>query len=431
MRTAIRARFRALIKDVSALFNLAHKVSSWPTGAKVKVQLPDRSVNVSWKKIQATFVDWKKQMSKNTELSLKFKRTSPRMSTINWYSNQLIGFLTAAFGAPTSLNMPSSKSPTYQRDLALSQTVAANYQRMVQLFASKGERYDPAKFDVIFEGVASHNIITLLFTLYSKTHQAPGDETYMGLKSPLEPRRIRYDELMEQKFGGKSDSVLRTGTVELKEDKDDKFTPAERQRSAFSLIQYAPDGKENVTESKGSKGSIPAFIPRSADSTNMLKYGFMMASIMKIGSFFRIRPEIIPATTAVSQPIVISTAGKNIIKKVKAELAAQIKAQAMAPDEAIRFQYAETIKRLTTQEDLVAYDKQFKVWEAAKYAQKLNEAIDPESARKKKSSPKTIPTAESIMSDARAITPSRVQQARRIAININPPLPTIAAPGPF
>lgn len=388
MRKVIRAQFRGLMKDVQALFDLSHRVGSWPSGSKVKVTVPVegrmQEFTIGMKKVKDTFSDWKKQMTKTFEMSLKFKRVSPRMSTTNWYSDQLIQFLTNAFVKPETAEAKKG------------------YTTMVSLF--KGN-YDPSKFEVLENNVATHNIITLLFTLYSKTHSV-SDTQPIGLKSPTELRRIRYDTLMEQYFTLPTKlSVTWTDSKGTETTEDIKATDAtdkvaNRNRSAFDLLQFDNTGKE-IFSSNRRGPPVPAFIPRTAN--NLDDYGFMMASVMKIGSFFRVKPEWLSQAAKNAHPIQISPAGKETIKRIKAEVKS-------TGDQAIKDQYNLVVaSRQLSDADLKAYQTQFKVWEATNYARELNALIDPAASKKGKGKKKQD-TLEQMMEKQRAVTPPKKNQ---------------------
>ncbi|MCL5030231.1 MAG: hypothetical protein M1480_14565 [Bacteroidetes bacterium] len=400
MRKVIRAQFRGLMKDVQALFDLSHRIGSWPTGSKVKVTVPVegrmQEFTIGMKKIKDTFSDWKKQMAKTFEMSLKFKRVSPRMSTTNWYSDQLIQFLTNAFVKPEIKEAESG------------------YKTMVDLF--KGA-YDSSKFAVLKDNVATHNIITLLFTLYNKTHIAPGSTT-VGLKSPAEPRRIRYDTLMEKYFTLPTllsvtwtDSKGVHHPENVKTDQSDKV--ANRELSAFNLLQFDNTGKEIVSSNRRGS-SVPAFIPRTANNLN--DYGFMMASVMKIASFFRVKPEWLTQDAKNAHPIQISPAGKETIKHVKGEVKS-------TGDQAIKDQYRMVLDtNELSASDRKAYETQFRVWEATNYARELNAIIDPAASKKGKGKKKQD-TLEQMMAKERAVTPPKKNQ-RSAARS---PVPTIVS----
>ena len=428
MRGAIRSQFRGLMKDIGALFKLSYRVGSWPVGSKVKVTVNTNTgvqdVVVGMKKIQATFTDWKKRMTKTLEMSLKFKRVNPRMFTTNWYSNQLTEFLAKAFTPPVA---PTGMENIQQRTTIYNEA-KRGYDNMVALFKSRGQTYDPSKFKTITDGIATHNIITLLFTLYGKTHVAPGDESTLGLKSPEEARRIRYDNLMAAYFGS-TDTKLNISLFnsrggredyDIKTDASDKI--ADRRRSAFSLIQFGDDGKTEAVTTNRKGERVPAFIPRG---TNLKRYGFMMASIMKIASFFRVKPEWLPAEAKAVQPIQISPAGKDAIKRVKEELLERRKltgAPMKSADDTIMEQYNAVVASglLTDPLDRKAYDIQYSVWQASKYARELNELVDPTASKKNKGKPKQE-SLDTMLANARAVTPpKKVKKAASRTLAVQP-----------
>lgn len=420
MRGAIRSQFRGLMKDIGALFKLSYRVGSWPVGSKVKVTVNTNTgvqdVVVGMKKIQATFTDWKKRMTKTLEMSLKFKRVNPRMFTTNWYSNQLTEFLAKAFTMP----VPPTGMENIQQRQADYKEALKGYNSMVELFnsllKSRGQTYDPSKFNAITNGIATHNIITLLFTLYGKTHTIPGEST-LGLKSPEEARRIRYDQLMFSAFGS-TDTKLNISLTnsrgqrenyDVKTDPSDKI--ADRRRSAFSLIQFGEDGKTEAVTTNRKGERVPAFIPLKDNGSNRQKYGFMMASIMKIASFFRVKPEWLPAEAKAAQPIQISPAGKDVIKRVKEQLLEHRKAigaPMKSADDTIKEQYNAVVAsgQLTDPLDRKAYDIQYSVWEASKYARDLNELVDPTASKKNKGKPKQD-SLDTMLANARAVTPPK------------------------
>lgn len=409
MRKVIRAQFRGLMKDVQALFDISHRIGSWPSGSKVKATVPVegrmQQFTIGMKRIKDSFSEWKKQMAKTFEMSLKFKRVSPRMSTTNWYSDQLIQFLTNAFVKPEI------------------KEAEPGYTKMVNLFNGKDNKnnYDPSKFEVLKDNVATHNIITLLFTLYSKTHSAPGSNT-IGLKSPAEPRRIRYDTLMEKYFNLPTllsvtwtDSKGTATTEDVKRtDSTDKV--ADRSRSAFNLLQFDNTGKQIVSSNRRGP-PVPAFIPRTDE--NLDDYGFMMASVMKIGSFFRVKPEWLSQAAKNAHPIQISPAGKEVIKRVKGEVET-------TGDQAIKDQYRMVLATgELSPSDRKAYETQFKVWEATNYARELNALIDPAASKKGKGKKKQD-TLEQMMTKERAVTPPKKNQRSSARSPLPMVQPTVA-----